>query len=262
MKTASVLPLIASFALALLLAACVSQSSVESRTADTAAKSDAVHRAQIHTELASAYYQRGQMSVALDEVNRALQESPTYVPAYNMRALVYMDLKEDAKAIDSFEAALRIAPGDSELLNNYGWFICQHSDPSRSLALFEAAVRNPLYTTPERAYTNAGVCSRMLGNEKEAERLLRTALKLQPNTPTALYHMADITYKQSLVRESEGFLARYNRATSNPTADALLLGVKVSRALGDHESENSYLQQLKRRFPEAPQTLAAQPAAR
>ena len=40
-------------------------------------------------------------------------------------------------------------------------------------------------------------------------------------------------------------------------ADALLLGVRIARAVGDKTAEVSYMQQLRRRFPDSPQTRAS-----
>ena len=36
-----------------------------------------------------------------------------------------------------------------------------------------------------------------------------------------------------------------------------MLGVKIARANGDKASEDSFVQQLRRRFPDAPQTREA-----
>ena len=242
------------------LAGCVSSTTVTSQPSqaqDAPVKIDAVRRAQVHAELSGAYFQRGQMGVALDEARQALKEHSDYVPAYNMLGLIYMELRDDAQATANFEQAMRLAPNDSDVLNNYGWFLCQRGAPAKAMGFFESALKNPLYSSPERAFLNAGTCARQLGNEAEAERNLRQALDIQPALAQALYLMADISYKNARLKDTESFLTRYNRVTGNPTADALLLGVRVSRALGDKSSEASYLQQLKRRFPEAPQTAQA-----
>ena len=42
----------------------------------------------------------------------------------------------------------------------------------------------------------------------------------------------------------------------NPSADALLLAARVARGLGDRSSESSYVSQLRRRYPDSPQTRA------
>jgi Tfp pilus assembly protein PilF len=43
------------------------------------------------------------------------------------------------------------------------------------------------------------------------------------------------------------------RLTPQPSFEALVVGVKISRARNDSGSEQSYLQQLRRRYPDAPE---------
>ena len=62
---------------------------------------------------------------------------------------------------------------------------------------FATALKNPLYARPENAYTNAGVCAHLQGDDVKAEELLRKALALQPNQPQALYQLADIAFKRN-----------------------------------------------------------------
>ena len=42
-----------------------------------------------------------------------------------MFGLVYMQLKENSRAEESFERALRLSPNDADINHNYGWFLCQ-----------------------------------------------------------------------------------------------------------------------------------------
>ena len=59
---------------------------------------------------AAGYYERGQMDVALEELNTAVKLDPNYAPAYNIYGLVYAMLGEDRKAEQNFERALQLAP--------------------------------------------------------------------------------------------------------------------------------------------------------
>ena len=115
------------------------------------------NRARMHTELAAAYFERGNMGVALEELRIALAADPNYAPAYNVLGLVHMDLNENPQAQQSFERALRIAPNDPDINHNYGWFLCQTGREEQSMRYFLAALKNPLYTTPQKSYALAGV---------------------------------------------------------------------------------------------------------
>lgn len=210
-------------------------------------------RAQLHTELASGYYERGQMEIALDELGRAITFEPGYAQAYNIYGLVYATLGEDAKAEQSFQRALQLAPGDSEIHQNWGWFLCTHNRERQSLAEFEAAVRNPLYRTPEIALVNAGRCAMAAGDPRAADAYFKRALVAQPGNPLASYGLAQIAYKEGRYDEARAWMKGVMLA-ANPPPEGLLLGMCVERKLGDRQAELSYVSQLRNRYPNAAET--------
>lgn len=242
---------------ALLLAGCVSQTTVETRSVTDSALADARRRAELRTQLASEYYQRGNFVVALDETRQAERSDPSYYQAYNVRALVYMELREDALARQAFEKALSIAPNDPDVMNNFGWFLCLRGEPDRGMGYFRRVQADPLYATPEKALLNAGLCARINGRNAEAEDFLRRAVVFKPDLAGALYSLAELTFEKGSIKESENYLNRYMRL-GEPTLSALALGVKIARAQGDKVAEDSMMQQLRRRFPDAPQTRELQ----
>ena len=239
-------------ALAAFSSGCVSQTQVETRLVTESSAVDARRRAEVHTGLAGEYYQRGNLAVALAETRAALKDDPTYVPAYNMQALVYMQLREDGPAREAFERGLAIDPRNSEVLNNYGWFLCLQNEAPRGLEMMQRAANDTLYPTPEKAHLSAGLCMRRIGRNAEAEESLRRAVLIRPDLLGALYNLAAITYERGATKEAENYLVRYLRI-ANPTLESLILGVKISRANKDRQAEQSYLQQMRRLFPDAPQ---------
>ena len=244
------LPLVA----AALLAGCVAQTTVETRAVEGGNLADASRRAELHTSLASQYYQRGNFVVALEETRLAIKDDSNYYPAFNVRALIFMELREDARAREAFDQALSLAPNDPDVLNNYGWFLCLRGERPRAMEFFARVQSNTLYTTPEKALLNAGLCSRIAGSNAEAEDYLRRAVVFKPDLAGALYNLAEILYEKGSYKESENYLVRYMRL-GEPTLSALVLGVKVARAQGEKMAEDSMSQQLRRRFPDAPQTI-------
>lgn len=242
---------------ALLLAGCVSQTTVETRSVTDTALADARRRAELRTQLASEYYQRGNFVVALEETRQAEKSDSSYYQAYNVRALVYMELREDALARQAFEKALSLAPNDPDVMNNYGWFLCLRGEPDRGMGYFRRVQADPLYATPEKALLNAGLCARINGRNAEAEDFLRRAVVFKPDLAGALYSLAELTFEKGSIKESENYLNRYMRL-GEPTLSALVLGVKIARAQGDKVAADSMMQQLRRRFPDAPQTRELQ----
>ena len=89
-------------------AGCSSTSTTESRPVTDVGGADARRRAEVHTALAGEYYSRGNLTVALAATREAIKQDNTYMPAYNMQGLVYMELKEDALARENFARALAL----------------------------------------------------------------------------------------------------------------------------------------------------------
>lgn len=240
----------------ILLAACSSQSSTQMRPVTENEPASARHRSEVHTALAGEYYARGAYAVALSETRLALKEDDKYFAAWNMQGLVYMELREDGPARDSFEHALSLSPNNAEVMNNYGWYLCTRSDANKGLAMMQKAYTDPLYPTPEKAYLSAGLCLRKLGRVQEAENSLRRAVQIRPDLMGGLYNLAALTFDRGAYADAEIYMTRYMRLTSQPSLEALVLGVRIARASGDSGTEQSYMQQLRRRFPDAPELAA------
>jgi len=209
--------------------------------------------AKVHTELAGIYYQRAQMGVALDEVAKALSADSDYAPAYGVRGLIHMSLREDKEAEDSFTKGLHFDNLDSDLRNNYGWFLCQRGREKESVTHFLAALKNPLYRTPGLSYLNAGICSQKIGEVKDAEEFYQKALVVQPGMPRALQAMAELNFLSGSYKAARTYFQKMSDVNNNMTAEKLWLGVRINRKIGDGNSEASYGMQLRKRFPDAPE---------
>jgi len=247
---------LAALLLTLLLGACAQPPGADmssSQQTSTSNVSEAQNRARIHTELAADYYTRGQYAIALEELRDAISSDNRYAPAYTMFGLVYMELHEDKTAESNFRRAIELAPNESETHNNYGWFLCTRNRFEPAIAQFNEALRNPLYPSPERALTNAGICSLKAGNQTAAETYFERALKRQPNQPQALTQLADIYYRQGRYSEARTLLTRYFDDNQSSPA-ALWLGVRLARKMGDRNAEASYGLQLRKRFADSPET--------
>ena len=205
-------------------------------------------RARIHTELAGAYYQRGNLGVALSEARTAISAASGYAPAYNVLGLVYGDLRERSLADEAFERSLRLNPNDPDANHNYAWFLCENKREEESIRYFMMAVRHPLYATPQKSYAMAATCALRKNNEKDANDYLERALKLDPNYAPALIGLAQLKYKRGELDTARVLVGRYNKV-SDPTPESLWLAVRIERKLGDSSATTTYANQLRRRFP-------------
>jgi len=241
--------------LSLLCAACAGdfsgQPAQNIETANTVGDvGHARNRARIHTELASLYYQRGNMATALEELRIAASADPTFATTQSMFGLVYAELRENQLAGTHFERALKLAPTDPDVNHNYGWFLCQTARERDSIKFFLQAIRNPLYPTPWRSFSAAGLCSLRVDNLTDAEELTQRALRLESDDPLALLVMAQVRYRQGRFDDARVFVTRFNR-TQQPTAESLWLALRIERRLGERLAETGFANQLRRRFPES-----------
>jgi len=259
-----------------LLAGCGTPSGGGMESTDRSG-SRASSSAKVHTELAALYYERGQLGIALGEVEQALKADRDYAPAYNVRGLIHMTLREYQEADEDFRHGLSLDSADSEMHNNYGWFLCQRGREKESIPHFMSALKNPLYSTPERAYLNAGLCSRKIGNDSDADEflqralLLRVAVELDPRNPDR--HLADAVQRATRIRDAAQ-PGSWERLTADVLAQAAAASLqdrddltiaetqratalsRVTELLAEVDSLNSERDSARRRAAQFEQTAA------
>jgi type IV pilus assembly protein PilF len=212
-------------------------------------------RAALHADLGAGYYERGRLDVAIEELTEAANLDPANPRIYNYFGLVYAMLGDNPKAEQNFQRALSLAPEDSEIRHNWGWYLCSNDRPRESIPEFERALRNPFYKTPEIALTNAGRCSAAFGDIAGAESFYRQALARSPNNAPAMYGMALIAFRAGRLDEARGYTRRMAQLPA-PAPEALFLGMCVERKAGDRAAETIYVVQLRNRYPDSAEAKA------
>ena len=232
-------------ALCLLLGAL--PASADKKDADTRAEA-----ARINVRLGVEYMKQGQLATAREKIEKALEQNPRDPSVQFGAGLLYEQLREPEKAERHYRQALRLEPDNPDAQNALGAFLCRNGQPSKCEAAFLEAAENPLYRTPEVAFTNAGVCARRAGRLAEAEAYVRSALAQPAIYPEALIQMAGISYERANYLQARAFLQRYLDAAPG-TAGVLLLGHQIERALADEVAAKEYAVRLRTQFPESPE---------
>lgn len=237
------------------LVGCAGQPGSQNNYANSGNDTAIRNRAHIHTDLGSGYFGQGRIAVALEEFSAAVQIDPSYAPAHNGLGLVYAALREDEKAESSFRRSLQLDPESSESHNNFGTFLCSRNRVDDSIKEFLAALKNPLYSSPESAWLNAGICALKKGDDKNAEGYLKNALQIQPDLIGAHYHLANLYFNRSEQALANEHMQQFMR-TGNPTPESLWLGIRIAREVNDRNAEASYGMLLRNKFPNSEQAKA------
>ena len=208
---------------------------------------------QDNVTLGIKYLQAGNRDVAMQKIQKAMQQDPDNGAAYMAEALIYSSTGDAARADDAYHIALRKSPDDPEIQNNYAVFLCQHNKAAESEKYFLQAAANPLYNTPDVAYTNAGVCAGLVPDDAAAEKYFRRAVEINPNFPEPLYQLAQLGYKLKNYLQARAFIERFNSVTPQQRPEALYLAMQIERALNNQQGATDYAKQLVKQFPTSPQ---------
>lgn len=211
--------------------------------------------ATYNVQLGVAYLQQGNLAIAKEKLERAHQQNPRDPDVHTALGLLYERLGNSQRADTHYHTALRLAPRNPEISNNYAVYLCRTGRVEEGVRRFLDAARNPLYSTPEAAYTNAGVCLRSTGRDGDAEKQFLRALDVRPNFAEAAYQLTQLEFQRGRFNDARVRIERY-LSTFGATPDLLLLGVRVARALGDRLSAERYARQLRVDFPQSEQTRA------
>ena len=211
-----------------------------------------VRAAEVNTRLGIGYLDRGQMELAMEKLQTALDHDSQHVPAHVTLAMIYERIGDERRARQHYRQASRLAPADGGTQNSYAVFLCRQGEFDQAEEHFMRAVRDPFYNTPAVAWANSGACARSAGDLDRAQQHLRQALELDPGFPDALYNLAEVYYQQGEAFRARAFLQRYEAAVE-PEPGALLLGYRIESNLGNPSDARRYAGRLEGQFPDSRQ---------
>lgn len=240
--------------LAMLLAGCAQTGLPSSDLKDKITESDepdAARRARVRLELASAYFGRGQMNVALDEVKLALASDPNLGPAFNLRGLIYGSMGEHALAEDSFRRALQINPRDVDTMQNFGWYLCQRQRYPEADGLFRQVLANPQNEAVSRTLLTQGICQAKAGDLEAAEATLQRAFEIDVGNASIAVNLAEVHYRRGDYERARFQMRRINAVREVSNAQTLWLAIRIENKLGNRQGIQALGKQLSERFPQS-----------
>ncbi|MCG5515392.1 MULTISPECIES: type IV pilus biogenesis/stability protein PilW [unclassified Ectothiorhodospira] len=230
--------------LALVLTGCAAAPEVQ----------DQQHRAaRVNVELGLHYMRQNQLQQAKSNLERALGQDPGSAQVHAAYALLQQRIREPEKADRHFRRALDLDPDNAVVRNNYGTFLCRQDRLEEAETAFTKAAEDPLYSTPEVAWTNAGICALKYPDEELAEQYFRRALEVNPNHADALYEMMRLADENDRYLQARAYVQRLMEV-ANPTPEILWVCYRAELALGNRDASGDCALRLKNDFPDAQET--------
>ncbi len=208
-------------------------------------------RAAVRTDLASEYYRRGAYAVAVEEAKRALEAVSNYPQALNVLAVSYVALKDDVRGRMHFEQALKAAPNDSDINQNFGSFLCERGEHKAGLARYEVVLTNTLYPTPDLTLLAAANCSLKAGDRELAKKYFERARNTASNNVSVKFQISNFLLEEGDLPQAKQLFIEVLRAIPKTPPELLWLGVRIERKIGNKDAEMRYANELRRNFPDS-----------
>lgn len=204
----------------------------------------------VNTEMGLGYMQQNNYELASEKLLKALRQNPESVKANYVYAVLQDKLDQKELAEYHYQKATKLDPKNSEAANNFGAFLCRNGRELESEKYFKQAVKNPLYKTPEYAYTNAAICLLKINKVQPGKENLRKALTAKSDFGPALLAMGDVFYKEGDYSNAKIYLDRYH-LVSRPSAMSLWLAIRNTLELDDQGDIGELAQRLEAEFPDS-----------
>ena len=146
-----------------------------------------IKKADAYNKLGSIYLSKGQLNEAFVKFQTALSLDPKNKETLNYLGYISTRFNKYDEAVSYYKRAISVDPNYSVAINNLGVTYVEIENLDEAIKHFKAALNNPVYRTPDRAYSNMGYAYYKQGKYAEAENALREALVRNPVFPRAMY---------------------------------------------------------------------------
>ncbi len=205
--------------------------------------------ADYNVQLGVGYLQQGDMARSKRKLLLALDQAPNWPPAIDAMAY-YLETTGDNKSAETYYLrAISVAPKDGSAHNNYGTYLCRTKRFQQADQQFMMAVQDPNYINTAEAYENAGLCAMQVPNNVTALAYFQKAIMADPKRPVSYLELSQLTFMQGNYPLAQQYFDNYSTLSPAMGPDALWLGIRLARQLGDPTTAGRFALQLQSKFP-------------
>ena len=140
-----------------------------------------------HYKFGLAHASKGELSKAYIEFQKAIKLDPKHKESLNYLGNISARFDKYDEAESYYKRAISVDRNYSEALNNLGVLYLETEDWDEAVKYFEMALNNPVYSTPEMAYSNLGFAYFKKEDYISSQNAINSALLRKPDYSPAIY---------------------------------------------------------------------------
>lgn len=242
------------FLLITVISGCVSQSTLVETNRVSEPKTDMTEAARTRMSLGLNYLQRGDMSQAKYNLEKASQMAPDMAAIDNAIAYYNEQVGETALAEKYYRQSLRKDSQNPDTLNNFGVFLCQQHQYQEGQSLLRKAIENPSYIRVADSYENLALCAIAQQDYPQYEQYLRQSLQHNAHRVSAVYLLAEFAYASGHIADAKKWSLRLQQLEER-SAPATMLQYLLAKQTGDISTLQQAKQFLTEVHPQSEETL-------
>jgi tetratricopeptide (TPR) repeat protein len=139
-------------------------------------------------ENANKWYEKGEYSQSIEDLNRAIEKAPQFIEAHFNRGNAYGELGQHEKAMEDYDQSIALDPKDATAYNNRGNAYYNLKHYKRAIEDYNRAIA--LDPKLAGAYNNRGTAYGELGQHEKAMEDYDQSIALDPKDATAYNNRA------------------------------------------------------------------------
>ena len=218
-------------------------------------KVDPVAAARARVAIAAEYIQKGQPELALQHLQRALEQDPKSAEAYNIMGVLLEQDDNLTKAEQNYQKALSLNSNYPQARNNYGVLLFRLKRYKEAIEQFEIAANDLDYDRRVVALDYVARIALMLNNKEKAYASFERLLRLSPRAVEPALALAQLAFDDKKYDEAGRYYQKFlrNLGKQRQSAASLWLGIRLARLKKDIDTIASYELVLREFYPQSPE---------
>ena len=242
--------------------ACASSSAASKQPSANAApdkkntSADAPLKSLTYMRQGSVLRQQGRYQEALESFQVADRIAPGNATNLNMIGLCYLNLSQPDKALQAFDQVLQLVPTFTDARNNRGATYLMMNQYHLAEVDFIAVLADSTYPHRRQAYYNLGITYLKRGKPGAAEENFRKSITPPSPVFDGFLQLAQLAQQQGEPEQALVFLREAKLEFPDRTEIAFELG-KLLLIMGDEEEARPYLEQVVSDSPDSNEAATA-----